>query len=47
MLLIENYKDVKGRDLRREEFRNYKNEDHWNLQHEFLQPLKEFLNPFF
>ena len=47
MLLIENYKDGKGRDLRREEFRNYKNEEHWNLQHEFLQPLKEFLNPFF
>ena len=47
MLLIENYKDGKGRDLRREEFRNYKNEEHWNLQHEFLQPLKEFLTPFF
>ncbi len=47
MLLIDNYKDEKGRDLRREEFRNYRNINHWNLHHEFLNPLKEFLNPFF
>ncbi len=47
MLLLNDFKDNQGKDLRREEFRNYKNEEHWNLQHEFLQPLKEFLNPFF
>lgn len=47
MLLIDNYKDEKGKDLRREEFRNYRNINHWNLHHEFLNPLKEFLTPFF
>jgi hypothetical protein len=47
MLLIDKYKDEKGKDLRKEEFRNYRNVNHWNLHHEFLNPLKEFLNPFF
>lgn len=47
MLLIENYKDEKGKDLRREEFRNYRNENHWDLKHAYLQPLQEFLTSFF
>jgi hypothetical protein len=46
MLLHDNPKDQNGRDLRREEFRNYRNPAHWNLHHEYLQPLKDFLTPF-
>jgi len=34
-------------DLRKEENRNYRNPAHWNLQHEYLQPLHDFLSPFF
>ena len=34
-------------DLIQEKNRNYRNENHWNLHHEFLNPLKEFLAPFF
>ena len=46
MLLIDNYKDEKGKDLRKEEFRNYRNNNHWLLQHEYLSPLKDFLSSF-
>ncbi len=34
-------------DLRVEENRNYRNPAHWNLHHEYLQPLHDFLSPFF
>lgn len=34
-------------DLIQEKNRNYRNTNHWNLHHEFLTPLKEFLTPFF
>lgn len=34
-------------DLIQEKNRNYRNATHWNLHHEFLNPLKEFLIPFF
>jgi len=27
--------------------RNYRNPAHWNLQHEYLSPLHQFLEPFF
>jgi hypothetical protein len=33
-------------DLIQEKNRNYRNTDHWDLRHEFLNPLKEFLAPF-
>jgi hypothetical protein len=47
MLLINNYEDEKRKDLRKEEFRNYRNASHWKLDNEFLNPLKKFLTPFF
>ncbi len=46
MLLLDNWKDEKGKDLRREEFRNYRNKNHWDLKHTDLNPLKEFLASF-
>ncbi len=45
-ILPENDK-IKKNDLRKEENRNYRNTDHWNLHHEYLQPLHDFLSPFF
>ena len=44
MLLYPNPYNVDGKDLRLEANRNYRNSDHWNLNHEFLNPLKEFLS---
>ncbi|HEX3025133.1 MAG TPA: hypothetical protein VHP12_07975, partial [Chitinophagaceae bacterium] len=38
---------VNGKDLRKEEFRNYRNHTHWNLHHEYLDPLYSFLSPYF
>jgi len=46
MLLYPNFNNKEGKDLRKEEFRNYRNSQHWNLQHETLTPLKDFLQPF-
>ena len=46
MLLFPNPKDANGRDLRREEFRDYRNQAHWDLNHEYLIRLKEFITPF-
>ncbi len=46
MLLFPNPKDNNGKDLRKEEFRNYRNAEHWNLKHEYLNPLSQFLQPF-
>ncbi len=34
-------------DLIQEANRNYRNTAHWNLHHEYLQPLHGFLSPFF
>ena len=34
-------------DLIQEANRNYRNPDHWNLHHEYLHPLHDFLSPFF
>jgi hypothetical protein len=34
-------------DLRIEENRNYRNPAHWNLHHEYLTPLHNFLQQFF
>jgi hypothetical protein len=47
MVLYPNHKNHAGKDLRKEEFRNYKNSAHWNLEHEYVNPLREFLAPFF
>ena len=46
MLLLGNWKDEKGKDLRKAEFSDYRNENHWNLNHAYLQPLREFFIPF-
>ncbi len=34
-------------DLIQEKNRNYRNAEHWDLKHEYLNTLKEFLTPFF
>jgi hypothetical protein len=47
MVLYPTHKDENGKDLRKEEFRNYRNTEHWNLKHEYLNPLKNFLQTFF
>lgn len=47
MMLYPNPIDKNGKDLRKEEFRNYRNTDHWNLKHKYLNQLKSFLQPFF
>jgi hypothetical protein len=47
MLLLDNFKDEHGKDLRTEANRNYRNKAHWELDHEALNPLKGFLTPFF
>jgi hypothetical protein len=47
MLLYPNHKDENKNDLRKEEFRNYRNKAHWNLFHPYLVPLRDFLHPFF
>lgn len=46
-LLPSAYKKNDKNDLIQEKNRNYRNANHWNLHHEFLNPLKEFLTPFF
>jgi len=40
--LVEN-KWSDGRDIAHPKNRNYQNPDHWNLNHEYLTPLKTFL----
>jgi hypothetical protein len=35
------------KDLIQDKNRDYRNAAHWNLHHKFLNPLKEFLTPFF
>jgi hypothetical protein len=47
MMLYPQHTNPDGNDLRKEEYRDYTNEAHWNLQHEYLTPLKLFLDPFF
>lgn len=42
-LLPEANKKGNKNDLIKEENRDYTNTNHWNLNHEFLMPLKEFL----
>jgi hypothetical protein len=37
----------KKNDLRIAENRNYRDSDYWNLHHEYLKPLHDFLSPFF
>lgn len=46
-LLPSKNKNNNNHDLIQGKNRNYQNTDHWNLHHEFLNPLKEFLRPFF
>jgi hypothetical protein len=46
-LLEEKYKKTNRKDLLQEQNRNYRNTEHWNLNHEYLQPLYDFLIPFF
>lgn len=36
-----------GSDLIQPHTRNYRNAAHWDLHNEYLQPLKDFLSPFF
>ncbi|MBP3838463.1 MAG: hypothetical protein ILA04_04920 [Prevotella sp.] len=31
-------------ETRQEPYRNYENTQHWNLDSEFLEPLREFLD---
>lgn len=45
MLLYPDPKSGGNKDLRKEEFRDYRNKDHWDLTHEYLLPLQEFLLP--
>jgi hypothetical protein len=47
MLLHPSPFNEQRQDMRKEEFRNYRNPAHWNLQHDDLAPLKTFLAPFF
>ncbi len=47
LILYPNAKDENGKDLRKEEFRNYRKGEHWNLTHNYLQPLKSFLSSIF
>ena len=35
------------KDLIQPQNRNYRNRDHWDLHHAYLQPLHDFLSPFF
>jgi hypothetical protein len=46
LLASKNKKNDK-RDLIQDKNRNYRNTEHWDLKHEFLNPLKVFLTPFF
>lgn len=36
-----------GSDLLQPQNRNYRNTAHWDLHHQYLQPLRVFLSPFF
>ena len=45
-LLPHNNKDNNKKDLIQEANRNYRNTDHWKLDHDYLNPLKEFLSKF-
>jgi hypothetical protein len=40
-------KTKKDKEMIKDKSRDFLNKDHWDLQHEFLHPLKEFLAPFF
>ncbi len=44
MILQDEYLDDNKRDLRREEFRDFCNENHWDLNHSCLNPLFNFLD---
>lgn len=46
MLLHPNPINENRIDLRKDAFRNYENTDHWNLHHDYLAPLRKFLQPF-
>ena len=46
-LLPEKNKKGNRRDLIKEPNRNYRNADHWDLHHPYLQPLKDCFSPFF
>jgi hypothetical protein len=46
-LLPSSNKKGNKQDLIQEANRNYRNPAHWNLHHEYLQPLHNFLSPFF
>ncbi len=46
-LLTDKNKKGNKHDLIKEANRNYRNSAHWDLHHEYLQPLKAFLTPFF
>ena len=45
-LLPHNNKDNNKKDLIQDANRNYKNRDHWKLDTDYLNPLKEFLSQF-
>lgn len=45
--LLEPGQKVVKNDLRKEANRNYLNAAHWDLKHQSLNPLREFLSPFF
>ncbi|MEY2828999.1 MAG: hypothetical protein RIQ33_857 [Bacteroidota bacterium] len=45
-LLNPNFKNDSKNDLRKEEFRDYRNTAHWDLNHNILDPLKDFLRSY-
>jgi hypothetical protein len=47
MVLYPNPFDNNNFDLRKDKFRNYRIRDHWDLHHNCIKPLKEFLKPYF
>lgn len=46
-LLPANQKKSDKKDMLKEENRNYRNTHHWNLKHNTLNSLKDFLSPLF
>jgi hypothetical protein len=46
-LLPANLKKGNTKDMIQEKNRNYRNKNHWKLDDDYLNPLKDFLAPFF
>jgi len=46
-VLLPSVSKTENNDMRKDEKRDYKMPDHWDLHHAYLQPLHDFLSPFF